>query len=130
MKTNSISSLHLDEEAQQIVKGAEKECDNLQELYLDTPHIFLSMLKKNNAVSKILKSMGIDYKKYEGAVKERLIENSFESMEDPDFFSRSQRKKSGSSKTPILDNFSLDVTKRASEGKLILLLEEMMLSKE
>ena len=115
---DSISSLHLDEEAQQIVKGAEKECDNLQELYLDTPHIFLSMLKKNNAVSKILKSMGIDYKKYEGAVKERLIENSFESMEDPDFFSRSQRKKSGSSKTPILDNFSLDVTKRASEGKI------------
>ena len=113
-----ISSLYLDEEAQEIVRGAERECDNLHELYLDTPHIFLSILKENNNITKILKPMGVDYKKYEGIVKKTLIENSFEPMEDPDFFSRSQRKKTGSSKTPILDNFSLDVTKRASEGKI------------
>ena len=119
-KENKLKVLPLENNTEKIIKGAEVECDKLHELYLDTPHLLLSILNdNNNNISKILKKMGVDYKKYESVVKRSLIENSFESMEEPDpLFGRTPRKKSKNSNTPILDNFSLDITKKASEGKI------------
>ena len=115
----TLKFLPLDDYAEKIIKSAEDECDKLQETYLDTTHILLSILNDKNNISKILKNMGVDYKNYSSVVKRSLIENSFHSMEDPDsLFGKSPRKKSTNTKTPILDNFSLDVTRRASEGKI------------
>ena len=63
--------------------------------------------------------MGIDYKIYNSIVKKHLIEGSFESMEESEgVFGRQPKKRNKNSNTPILDNFSLDITKRASEGKI------------
>ena len=64
--------------------------------------------------------MGITYKEYNKTVKKNLIENSFDSMdEDENLFSnRPPKRKNKNSDTPILDNFSVDVTKKASEGKI------------
>jgi len=117
--STNITSLPLNEYAQKIIKMAEKECDNLEETYLDTPHILLSILNDKNNISKILKNMGITYKKYNDKVKKYVIEDNFEPVDDPDpLFGRGQRKKTTNTKTPILDNFSLDITKRAAEGKI------------
>ena len=115
----TLKFLPLDDYAEKIIKSAEDECDKLRETYLDTTHILLSILNDKNNISKILKNMGVDYKNYSSVVKRSLIENSFHSMEEPDsLFGKPPRKKSANTKTPILDNFSLDVTRRASEGKI------------
>ena len=118
-KNNQLKHLHLTKTAQRIIKDAEKECDKLNELYLDTTHILLSILKENNNISKILKNMGIDYKKYNNVVKRSVVESNFDRMEDSEsMFGPSKRKKSASTKTPILDNFSIDITKKAAEGEI------------
>ena len=105
--------------AKKIIKDSEKESDKLKESILDTQHIMLSILKEKNNVSKILNKMGIDYKIYNSIVKKHLIEGSFESMEESEgVFGRQQKKRNKNSNTPILDNFSIDITKKASEGKI------------
>ena len=100
-----------------ILKGAEKECDLLNSDYLDTEHILLATLKVKNDITNILKGMKINYKSYRTS-----IENSIEpiSGDDEDNFSKIPKPKikTKSNETPILNNFSVDVTKRASEGKI------------
>ena len=100
-----------------ILKGAEKECDLMNNEYLDTEHILLATLKVKNDISSILKGMKINYKSYK-----TYIENSIEpvSGDNEDNFSKIPKPKGStkSNETPILNNFSVDVTKRASEGKI------------
>ena len=108
---------------QNIIKGAEKECDNLKEEYLDTQHILLSLLKTKNNVNGILKSMKITYKDYNSQVKRYIVENSIETPETNDDepfknFKKQSKTKSKNNSTPILDNFSVDVTKSAFDGKI------------
>jgi len=113
--------LPMTEYAKKIIKEAETECDKLREDFLDTPHIMLSILKEKNKISIILKKMGVDYKNYEQMVRKHLIENSFDSMDESEnegFLNKPNKKRNKNSNTPILDNFSVDVTKRASEGKI------------
>ena len=115
------SLLPMTEYAKKIIKEAEIECDKLKEDFLDTPHIMLSILKEKNNVSKILNKMGVNYETYNSMVRKHLIENSFDSMdggEDEGLFNKPGRRKSKNTNTPILDNFSVDVTKKASEGKI------------
>ena len=114
------SLVPMSEYTKKIIKDSEYECDKLKEDFLDTPHIMLSILKEKNNISKILNKMGVDYENYSSMVKKHLIEGSFDSLDDDsgELFNRPSRRKNKNSSTPILDNFSIDVTKRASEGKI------------
>tara|TARA_R110002126_G_scaffold34665_6_gene107105 strand:+ start:1863 stop:4316 length:2454 start_codon:yes stop_codon:yes gene_type:complete len=108
--------LHIDVE--EILKNAEAECDYLKETYLNTHHIVLSLLNENNFITKIFKKMGVNYKTYI-----QTIQNSFGDLEnddglDDDKPKKSKKKSKNSSPTPILDNFSVDITKKAEEGKI------------
>jgi ATP-dependent Clp protease ATP-binding subunit ClpC len=116
-----LSLLPMAEYTKKLIKEAEFECDKLKEPYLGTSHIMLSILKEKNNISNILKKMGVDYKKYDKVVKKYIIQDSFEPAdgEEEDLFSRrSQSRKNKNSNTPILDNFSVDITKKAAEGKI------------
>ena len=109
--------------SQNIIKGAEKECDLLKEDYLDTQHILLSLLKTKNSISGILKIMKVTYKGYNSQVKKYIIENSIDSPEtneDEPFknYKKQSKTKSKSNATPILDNFSVDITKMAMDGRI------------
>ena len=114
------SLIPLSEYTKKLIKEAEDECDRLKEPYLGTSHIMLSILKEKNNITKILNKMGVDYKKYENTVKKYIIKDSFEPADGDsgDMFNRPPKKKNKNSATPILDNFSVDVTKRASEGRI------------
>ena len=116
----NLSLLPMSEYTKKIIADAEIECDKLKELYLNTAHIMLSILKEKNNISKILEKMGANYKDYKKTVKKHLIEDSFDSMDEEEniFSNRPPKKKNKNSGTPILDNFSVDVTKKASEGKI------------
>ena len=116
-------TIPLNPTSQNIIKGAEKECDILEEDYLDTQHIVLSLLKTKNAINRILKNMKITYKTYNDQVKKSNIENSIEPLdtdENEEFknHGNTPKNKSKSKSTPILDNFSVDVTKMAIDGKI------------
>lgn len=107
----------LEEMTENILKGAEIECDKLNDEYLDTQHILLATLKVKTNMSSLLKSMKVSYAGYKSN-----ITNSIEPIENEDDNKSGQMKNkpnsNKSNETPILDNFSIDVTKRASEGKI------------
>ena len=119
-KKLSSKNISMNNYTKKIIKESETECDKLGEIYLNTTHIILSVLKEKNNITNILKSMGVSYRKYKNSVKKSLIDNTFESTNEPEeVFSGSPHKRDKpSSITPILDNFSIDVTKKASEGKI------------
>jgi len=64
-------TIPLNSTSQNIIKGAEKECDILKEDYLDTHHIILSLLKTKNSISGILKIMKVTYKSYDSQIKKK-----------------------------------------------------------
>jgi ATP-dependent Clp protease ATP-binding subunit ClpC len=84
--------------------------------YLDTQHILLATLKVKNNVSSIMKGLKISYTKYKKGVVNAVapIDNEGEPEDEAPKGKSSSKNKS----TPILDNFSIDITKRASEGKI------------
>ena len=110
-----VKNISLDKETEEIIQSAEEECNKIGEDFINTHHIVLSLLKQNNFITKIIENMGVNYKKYS-----KEITNSFGDMpEDDDMENEKPKKKyRGNSATPILDNFSTDVTKNAEEGKI------------
>jgi ATP-dependent Clp protease ATP-binding subunit ClpC len=109
-----VKNISLDSETEEIIKKAGEECEKLGDDYINTHHIILSLLNGNNFITKIIEKMGVNYKKYS-----KEIQNSFGSMDDDDMEEEKPKKKyRGNSPTPILDNFSTDVTKNAEEGKI------------
>ena len=110
-----VKNISLDKETEEIIQSAEEECNKIGEDFINTHNIVLSLLKQNNFITKIIENMGVNYKKYS-----KEITNSFGDMpEDDDMENEKPKKKyRGNSATPILDNFSTDVTKNAEEGKI------------
>jgi ATP-dependent Clp protease ATP-binding subunit ClpC len=116
-------TIPLNTTSQNIIKGAEKECDLLKEDYLDTQHILLSLLKTKNSISGILKNMKITYKACNSQVKKTIIESSVEPLDtdgDKPFkgYKNQPKVKTKSNETPVLDNFSVDITKMAIDGRI------------
>jgi len=107
-----------------ILRDAEIECDDLKEHFLDTHHILLSTLKNENEINKIFKKMKVNYKKYKKHAEKYIIENSIDETDGDEnkyggkYSNKKSSKSSSNSSTPILDNFSIDVTKRASDGNI------------
>jgi ATP-dependent Clp protease ATP-binding subunit ClpC len=119
----SDDTIPLNFTSQNIIKGAEKECDILKEDYLDTHHIILSILKTKNSINGILKIMKVTYKSYDSQIKKSVIEDSmgpFDTDEDKPFNNdKPQPKRKGkSNETPLLNNFSVDITKMAIDGRI------------
>ena len=116
-----IDDITLDQLSKDIMSNSENECDLLNDRYLDVPHIILSILSQKNNVNTILKSMKITHKEFQKEVKKHIVQNAIEPMDGDDDSFKKNKKPSKSSKgnaTPILDNFSTDLTKRALEGKI------------
>ena len=113
-----VKNISLNKETEEIIKNAGDECDKLGEEYINTHHIILSLLNENNFITKIIEKMGVNYKKYSDE-----ISNSFGNIHNDDDddnmgMEKPKKKYKGNSATPILDNFSTDVTKNAEEGKI------------
>jgi len=136
-KTDEMS---LDATANQIMKLAQLEARADHEETADTQHLLLALLKqKENIPCRCLHFMGINYNRVRreldlraGQKNESIknINDDDEDDEDDLLFSprsdSSSRKSSSSSRTevegdndtPVLDNFSVDMTAAAAEGKL------------
>ena len=134
--TPNQSDMNFDVDASRIMRICVLEARLMHSDVIDTEHILLAIMKaSNNEASNILERMNITYKDLENATRPQVKaqedgddEEEFFDEEDngstatastngPASTSTATTKKSAG-KTPVLDNFGLDLTKAAAEGLL------------
>jgi len=113
------NTIPLSEESKNLLIKSDEECGKLGEEYIAPIHIVLSAIKSITTIKTIFENNGLHYD---------LIFKNYQKIKDMAYFesdeneesSKPKNKRHGgtSSKTPILDNFSKDITKLAEEGKL------------
>ncbi|HCU23017.1 MAG TPA: ATP-dependent Clp protease ATP-binding subunit ClpC [Candidatus Atribacteria bacterium] len=100
--------------AKRVLELALDETRRLSHKYVGTEHILLGVIREGDGVgAQILRRLGLDIETVRMRLNQILNENS--QQQDP-FAPTSQSKRE--SKTPILDEFSRDLTQLAKEGKL------------
>lgn len=132
IKITDSDNLPLLKSSERILKLIYLEAKSLNNVTIDTGHLLLAILKDENGIpSRILMENDIDYAdvRQELEQQQQRIQNSADySNEDDD----DQRPPYGGGKpggapnpqaksnsdTPVLDNFGVDLTKAAEEGKL------------
>ena len=116
---NIYNTIPLSEETKNLLLKSDDECEKLGEEFIAPIHIILSALKNIQTIKSTFENNGLHYdlifKNYQ-KIKDMAY---FESDENEESAKPKHKRPSGnSSKTPILDNFSKDITKLAEEGKL------------
>lgn len=107
-----------------IFNTVDAECDKLGDEVIDSRHIMLAILNQDTPTTKILFKMGITYENFKKAImsEQEDIRDSFDDFEDEINETpkkpTNKKKKSGTTKTPVLDNFCRDISKAAEEGKI------------
>lgn len=116
--------------ADQAVKRSELECRQYQSSEINTVHLLLGILyKQEDPTTNILEAYDIDYervaKEYQTMLKNSGQNPQMSAYEDDDEreeYSQMRRPTgnlgTGKSKTPTLDNFGRDLTALARDGKL------------
>lgn len=101
---------------QKVLDTAEKEASHFDSEKIGTEHLLLSILKENeSAAVRLLNTMGVNLQK--------LYIDLLVAMGEEGSFSREEMKSAKSRKrnlesTPVLDQYSRDLTRLALEGKL------------
>lgn len=122
----NIKLFSLSETLNNIIIESYKEVKTFNTNTVEIYHIFLSLLRIDSNIKNILNEYGVFYEEMFTFVSgtNNIISNKsnmFTNDEDGDtLFGSSGNKKSKDikSKTPILDNFSRDLSKLADEGKI------------
>ena len=132
------SKMELNDEANNIMRIAIQEAQKQNKKVVGVSHLMLALLNENNpnALLKILNGNNINYQAYFDYLQSQhnrvqsSIGNSLGNDDDDDILmddtesgrksaaTAQQTQKKNVSKTPVLDNFSIDLTKAAAEGKL------------
>ncbi|MBV6879314.1 ATP-dependent Clp protease ATP-binding subunit [Epilithonimonas ginsengisoli] len=129
--TANMGSISFTKMADQAVKRSELECRQYQSSDINTVHLLLGILyKQEDPTANILQAYDIDYdavqKAYRTMLKntDQLPQNSaYDDDEEKEEPYSQMKKPSGNlgaqkSKTPTLDNFGRDLTSLARDGKL------------
>ncbi|HKK41025.1 MAG TPA: ATP-dependent Clp protease ATP-binding subunit [Bacteroidales bacterium] len=115
---------------ERILKLVYLEAKSLKSNTIDTEHLLLAILKDENAlVTRFLSELDVDYQSVRRMVEAELPSAQADYPRDEDEEGQSfgspgkgQSSSSSSSKTssdtPVLDNFGIDLTKAAEEGRL------------
>jgi len=124
------SSLPLTKQAEKILKLTVLEAKLDESEFVNTEHLMLAILKnENNVATQVLKKFGVDYQIFKEEF-DTLLGKSFRSEGDSDsdngdipFGGKKSgvgpiKKTKSKSRTPVLDNFSRDVTALAEQGRL------------
>lgn len=112
---------------ERILKLVHLEARSLQSKKINTGHLLLALLKeKNSILSEIMVNQKIEYHSVRQLMEKPKPSAKAEYPEDDDndspFSGSSESSRQGQSKgnseTPVLDNFGIDITKAAEEGRL------------
>lgn len=108
----------LSDESKNLMLGSDTECELLGDEFIMPIHIVLSAIKSIPYIKKIFENNKLNYnlifKNYQKIKNMAYIDDENDDISKP----KHKKNQSMSSKTPILDNFSKDITKLAEEGKL------------
>ncbi|HON53867.1 MAG TPA: ATP-dependent Clp protease ATP-binding subunit, partial [Bacteroidales bacterium] len=112
--------------ADKILKISILESKFLNHSKVEPEHLLLALLKENNSLSaEIMNKQDITYEKVKQHIQIPNPENKSQNPfgDDDDDMSKSQKqpnspKTEKPSETPVLDNFGVDLTKAAEEGRL------------
>jgi ATP-dependent Clp protease ATP-binding subunit ClpC len=130
-KPHQVKNIPLLQSSERILKLVHLEARSLKDETINTGHLLLAMLKeKTNFITKIMTEENISYDKVRHMMETMEPTNSSEFPPDDDnespFSSQAGGESSrpgsssikSSSETPVLDNFGIDITKAAEEGRL------------
>lgn len=112
--------LPLNKDSTEIINNSDNEAVSLNSEFIDLNHLILSMLNSKSDIASLLNDFEVDYNSFKQKIKELSIMASYEGDEQESSPIEPEKKKYSktSSKTPILDNFSKDITVSAEEGKI------------
>ena len=129
--------LSFNESASDIMRIAIQKAHSQNQRLVGEEHLMLALLDKDthNAVKDLLNAYNVYYQTYSEYLQSHpskvqgMTTNSFTSNDDDDILmddmnsdkksaATAQQTQRKTSKTPVLDNFSVDLTKAATEGKL------------
>jgi ATP-dependent Clp protease ATP-binding subunit ClpC len=112
--------LPLNKESTEIINNSDNEAISLKSEFIDLNHLILSMLNSKSDIASLLNDFEVDYNSFKQKIKELSIMASYEGDEQESSPIEPEKKKYSktTSKTPILDNFSKDITVSAEEGKI------------
>lgn len=126
----------LNENANNVLRLAVQEARKQNRQVVDEEHLMLALLNEDmeTKAQKVLENNHVSYENYKEYLQTHpnKVQNSFDDnidnddddilMDDMDSDKKSaataQQTQRKNSKTPVLDNFSVDMTKAAAEGKL------------
>ncbi len=116
-------NLPFSDEMKVIIKNLDKHCDKLNDTYIDTTHVMLSILDSKLPLLKVLSEMGITYNKFLKTVTNMdkfEHKNSAFNNEEPDENEsfRKPKNKDSKTKTPVLDNFCRDISKAVENEQI------------
>ena len=141
-KITSKFKLPFSVESKKVLNNLDDEANKLNDTIIDTSHIVLSMLRvKNGKLINFFKKHGITYNKYKETLEqfksgltdldyelkriEDLLKNQNFDMNTSDDFgdvfednNKKKKKTRTNSKTPVLDNFCVDISKAAEQNEL------------
>lgn len=113
--------------AERVLKLVYLEARALKNETVNTAHLLLAILKdENSIVTQVLSEKNVDYMSIRSNLKQDEIEAKADFSDEDDersqFGGASKGNPAGQSKpasdTPVLDNFGIDLTKAADEGRL------------
>lgn len=111
-----MGSLPLTKQAEKVLKITYLEAKLYKSDVIGTEHLLLSILRdEDNLASQILKQFGVTYEAVRNELDNILSGKSSVTEKAKHFESTKPQERT---KTPVLDNFSRDLTKLAMEGKL------------
>jgi ATP-dependent Clp protease ATP-binding subunit ClpC len=124
LKEDDFYNINMHKNVERILKLVHLEAKSLKSKIVDTGHLLLAILRIDDShVSDILHENNIDYE----LVKSVMSGSSPQArkMDDPDdepdemgMGGKGKQTSKSSSETPVLDNFTIDLTKNAEEGRL------------
>lgn len=130
-KSENVTDIDFTLAANSVLKRVVEEAWDLGDEELESEHVVLAILRNQAGfVTKLFKSMDIDYDIFKEAVlKEKMRmqsdyneegDDSEDSEDDSSMYNpyRQGGTASVKSDTPVLDNFGIDITKAAEEGTL------------
>ncbi len=98
--------------AKKVIELAVDEARRLNHHYIGTEHLLIGLMREGEGVAAgVLESLGINLDKIRGETS-RILSQSSQSPQG------SGRRGKNTSKTPMLDELGVDLTKQAREGKL------------
>jgi ATP-dependent Clp protease ATP-binding subunit ClpC len=123
-----VDSMPLLKTSERILKLVQLEAKLFKSPEISTGHLLLALLReKSTYLWELMNRENIDYEKVKSLMEQELPQAKSDFPEDDDAdspFSQSgseqqrQGGAKGASETPVLDNFGIDITKAAEEGRL------------